>query len=86
MADLKQVVKELAGAQQRTEEHVGKLDEHMAQLDGHMARLDEHMARLEVAMTALAEAQQASTVRLDNLQAAVGSLANTFGFTLEREG
>jgi hypothetical protein len=41
------------------------------------------MGKLEVAMTALAEAQQRSTVRLGDLQVAVGSLANTFGFSLE---
>jgi Holliday junction resolvase-like predicted endonuclease/chaperonin cofactor prefoldin len=62
------IVQDLAEAQRRTEEQVGKL----ASAVGH---LEERVTRLEVAVAELAEAQRRSEERLSRLEAAVAELA-----------
>ncbi len=62
------IVQELAEAQRRTEEQVGKLA-------GAVAHLEERVSRLEAAVAELAEAQRRAEERLSHLEAVVAELA-----------
>ena len=83
--ELRDVVRELAEAQKRTEQRVGELAEAQK-------RTEERLTRLETIVGELAEAQKRTEAALEKLihehsetRRQVGGLAMTVGYTLENE-
>ncbi|MDZ7262373.1 MAG: hypothetical protein ONB05_09755 [candidate division KSB1 bacterium] len=98
--ELKGAVRELAQAQARSEERVGRLEQAIEKLAQAQARTEERVERLEQAIEKLAQAQarteerveklalaQARTEKvLTNLTRQVGRLSDAIGFSLEDLG
>ncbi|MDW8257099.1 MAG: hypothetical protein RML85_08770 [Acidobacteriota bacterium] len=68
LRNLQRVVAQLAEAQARTEERVGRLEEAVAQLAEAQARTEERVGRLEEAVAQLAEAQARTEERVGRLE------------------
>ncbi|WP_027718545.1 hypothetical protein [Desulfovirgula thermocuniculi] len=98
-AELKQVVKELAEAQKRTEQRIEELaeaqkrtEQRLEELAEAQKRTEERVGGLERALQELAEAQKRTEEELQKLAAEhaetrrqLGGLAMTVGYTLENE-
>ncbi|RCK76906.1 MAG: hypothetical protein ANABAC_3331 [Anaerolineae bacterium] len=65
--ELPQLVRELAEAQKRTDERVGRLEIALAELAEAQKRTDERVGRLEIALAELAEAQKRTEQRVEEL-------------------
>ncbi len=82
---------ELAEAQKRTEERVGRLEIAMAELAEAQKRTEERVGRLEIAMAELAEAQKHTWSKLTRLEDRIGvtmeqEAADTLGYVLRQKG
>ncbi len=84
--ELKSIVKDLAQAQQRTEERLGRLEAAVERLAEAQLRTEDRVGRLEAAVERLAEAQQRTEDRVGRLEAAVERLAEAQLRTEDRVG
>ena len=87
---IEKVVEELAQAQKRTEERVEELAQaqkrtevRVEELAQAQKRTEDRLDRIEKVIEELAQAQKRTEIAMQDLRTAVGSLANTFGFSLE---
>lgn len=90
--ELKEIVKELAGAQKRTEEKVGVLAEAQRRTEEKVEALAEAQRRTEEKVGILVEAQQRTeeeirklVIGLNNMRSDLGGLQRSFGYMLENE-
>jgi hypothetical protein len=90
--ELKEIVRDLAEAQKRTEGKVSELAEAQKRTEGKMSELAEVQKRTDVALTELAEAQKRTEIKVGELadgqremQKAVDSLSETVALSLENE-
>ncbi|MDW8257150.1 MAG: hypothetical protein RML85_09025 [Acidobacteriota bacterium] len=80
------IVEQLAQAQARTEERVGRLETAIEQLAQAQARTEERVARLEAIVKQLAQAQARTEERVGRLEAIVQELAQAQARAEERMG
>jgi chromosome segregation ATPase len=73
--DLKSIVSELAEAQKRSENRIGRLENAVSELVEAQKRSENRIGRLENAVSELAEAQKRSENRISRLENAVSELA-----------
>jgi len=97
VTDLASAQRELAHAQAKTEERVGRLEDAIERLAQAQAKTEERVGRLEDAVERLAQAQAKTEVRVEELAEAqakteealkelamqVGKLSDNIGFSLE---
>ena len=81
--ELKDVVRDLAEAQSRTEERVGALAEAQGRTEMRVEELAEAQGRTEKRVEELAEAQQRTEYAVQQLAQQVGGLSNRMGGDLE---
>jgi len=81
--ELKDVVRDLAEAQSRTEERVGALAEAQGRTEERVEELAEAQGRTEKRVEELAEAQQRTEYAVQQLAQQVGGLSNRMGGDLE---
>ncbi|GBC82347.1 Chromosome partition protein Smc [bacterium HR10] len=90
---LPEIVRELAEAQRRTEEHVGRVEEQIAALaeaqrrtEERVGRVEERMSWVEEQIAALAEAQRRTEERVGRVEEQIAALAEAQRRTEERVG
>lgn len=83
-SELKQIVRELAEAQHRTEEQVSRLESAVEQLAEAQRRSEERLSRLELAVEQLAEAQRKTEERLNIFQTETGEAIDRLTWALDR--
>jgi len=83
---LPEIVRELAEAQRRTEERVGRVEEQIAALAEAQRRTEERVGRVEEQIAALAEAQRRTEERVGRVEEQIAALAEAQRRTEERVG
>jgi len=83
VTDLASAQRELAHAQAKTEERVGRLEDAVERLAQAQAKTEERVGGLEDAVERLAQAQAKTEEALKELAMQVGKLSDNIGFSLE---
>ncbi len=83
VAEMAAAQRDLAAAQARTEERVGRLEEALERLAQAQARTEERVGRLEEALERLTQAQARTEEALERLSRQVGGLSETVGGDIE---
>jgi predicted nuclease with TOPRIM domain len=81
--ELKQIVRELAEAQRRTEERMGSLEAAMERLAEAQARSEERLTRIEFIVEENSKAVANLVTAVDQLRKQVGGLSDAFGGEIE---